>query len=566
MGLFSDKCQALVDPKTGLALRGEALEAARANPKAPRCGHRVSKKARGCSKCGSPAPGGWWQCPGCGKWVGNESNFCPHCFQPLHVASRGALRGGVWQKQPGVFAEKAEVGDVRRLLGNGLVVETGTAAILLDAGRFRDVLEAGRHTLESLARKINHWGDPPPRTVVLVETGDAVIPLRFEALRSAEEIPVELFTELCFRFREKGAERFVANVLKEKPCVTYADLTALLEGSLRYAVGNVVHTTTVEDLVKHPQRRLAVEDAMQAALKEALESAGLELDRLGAVDFTGEEYEALREKAGGLEVARRNVELDQRLRELVASDKMQQLRTEEELEAYVRQLAQERDVSSLHLEQELTLLKQVQRQELEKQEAQYRMACEMEKAAHQIGFKLKWDAYTDERLLKDAKLKDEIARIQVAREIQEALDWLKVRAEKIRIKLDKQRAKAEIEARALRDRADTLKGRSLQELIALVRDERQREHLLEMNRQMLQAGMSPEQILAAAAGDSPQAADALARMRELKREDLDRDFRDRRQVADEAAARLERVMADALKSMAEFARHGGSTQTINKLD
>lgn len=67
MGLFSDKCEALIDPATKQALTGPALEQARQNPKSARCGARVTKKARFCSACGWVAPGGWCKCPGCGK-------------------------------------------------------------------------------------------------------------------------------------------------------------------------------------------------------------------------------------------------------------------------------------------------------------------------------------------------------------------------------------------------------------------------------------------------------------------------------------------------------------------
>ena len=84
MGIFFDTCNALIDPTTGRALTGEALERAQNDPKWPRCGNRVSKRARFCNACGKPAPGGWWKWPQCGKWIGNDSHFCPHCNAPLY--------------------------------------------------------------------------------------------------------------------------------------------------------------------------------------------------------------------------------------------------------------------------------------------------------------------------------------------------------------------------------------------------------------------------------------------------------------------------------------------------
>ena len=64
----------------------------------------------------------------------------------------------------------------------------------------KDVLGPGRHTLDSTARRINHWGDPPPRTVVLLDNGDFVVPLRIEALRTSENCTIERYTEVCLHF------------------------------------------------------------------------------------------------------------------------------------------------------------------------------------------------------------------------------------------------------------------------------------------------------------------------------------------------------------------------------
>ena len=173
MGIFSNRCEALVNPETGKALFGEALEKARQDPQWPRCGHSVKKSAKFCSKCGAPAPGGWVRCPVCGQWAGNDSQFCPHCNTPLYPDERAASAGGVWQKTPDVFAQRLEVQNVK---DTEIRVQAGTAAILLDAGDVKDVLEAGEYKLEGLARKINWFNNPPPRSVILLDAGEIALP------------------------------------------------------------------------------------------------------------------------------------------------------------------------------------------------------------------------------------------------------------------------------------------------------------------------------------------------------------------------------------------------------
>ncbi len=544
MGLFSDKCEALIDVTTRRGLQGDGLAQARQNPDADRCGNRVPKAARFCNKCGSSAPGGWWKCHSCGKWVGAEANFCWNCKTALHPESRTAVSDGLWQRSPGTFAQRLQVSELRRLLEKGLQIEIGTVALLLEAGQIKAVLEPGQHTLETLGRKLmGLFTTPAPQTVILADAGDIVLPLRFSGLRTKEELLVEGYTEVCFRFVPARGEAFLANVLKSQDQLSYEGLADWMRQEIRSVVLDLVQSASIEELVKDPQRRLRIEDTLRQALAVALERAGVEIVRVASVEFTGAEYEELRAKAGQVEVKRREIEFQQRLRELTSGDEMNRLKTENDLEEYVRQLGQEKSISTELQEHELGRLKQVHRHELEKTEAAYQMAAEMEQTAHEIEVKLNWDDYTRDKLLKDADVQAKIKQIETTEEVRGAQEWLKVRAEKQRVDREHQKAQAELFA-----------GYDIKTLVALLPDNAQRQQLLDLQRQTAMAGQSPEQILALAATTSPTAAAALARMRELKRDDLEREFKDRKQVTDESVARLERVLSEALKAMAEFSR------------
>ena len=544
MGLFSDLCEALIDVSTRRVLQGDRVAQARQDPDAPRCGNRVPKAARFCNKCGSAAPGGWWKCHRCGKWAGAEANFCWNCKTALHPESRDAISDGVWQRQPGTFARRIRVVELRRLLEKELQIEIGTVALLMEAGQIKAVLEPGRHTLESLTRRfMGLFTTPVPQAVILVDAGDIVLPLRFSGLRTNEELPVECYTEVCFRFVPARGEAFLANVLKEQDLLSYEALADWMWREVRGVVVDLVQSAGIADLVKDPQRRLRIEDALRQALAVALERAGIEMIRVASVEFTGAEYEELRAKAGQVEVKRRELEFQQRMRELTSGDEMSRLKTEHDLEEYVRQLGQEKSVSSALQEHELGRLRQVHRHELEQAEAAYQMAAEMEAAAHGIQVKLQWDDYTRDKLLQDADVQAKIKQVESTEEVRQTYEWLKVRAEKQRVEREHQQAQAELFA-----------GYDIKTLIALLPDNTQRQQLLELQRQTTMAGQSPEQVLALAASTSPAAAAALGRMRELKRDDLEREFKDRKQISDESVARLERVLSEALKAMAEFSR------------
>ena len=193
-------------------------------------------------------------------------------------------------------------------------------ALLLDAGAYKDAVGAGSHNLDSLARKINHWGSSPPRTAVLIESADTILPVRLEGLRSAEELEVRFYGEVIIRFNPKLAKNFIANLLKGNEELSLESISDLIEGEVRHAVEAFCNTSTIEDIVKDPTRRLRLEDQIKETLERASESWGLEVVRVSSAEFTGRAYEELRQKAGEVEEKRRELEFNQRLRELLMAD------------------------------------------------------------------------------------------------------------------------------------------------------------------------------------------------------------------------------------------------------
>lgn len=522
MGIFADKC--------------------------PECGNKVKKAARFCSKCGKGAPGGWWKCHNCGKWVGNESEHCWNCNARLHPDIRHMIAGGQWQKPGNVFAQRFEIGDVKKLLNNGLQVQAGTAAILLQGGKFKDILKPGAHNLDSLASRINHWGSPPPRTAILVDNGDVVLPLRVEGLRSSEEIPVEFYGEAVFHFNHKKAESFVNNLLKDQQVLNYEDITELLLPEVRQAVETLCIASTIEDLLKDPERRMRLEDALHETLEQALDRYGLSLVRVASGDFTGEKYEELREKKGDIELKRRELEFDQSLRELLSGDRMNELKNEQDLEEYANQLAQEKDISDEHRQHELERLKQVQRHEVEREEARYQMSEEMEKTGHEIGLQTKWDEYGRGRQVSDAETHDRVERIRVQRETEETDKWLDVKSKKRKLEREDDEESRRIQREDETARAKAFEGLELPALIAAVTDSERQQNLLKLHEQLQQQKITAEQ---------------LKSMKESK-EQIEREYNEKKQTSKETLDRLERLMHDTVQSMSDASKSnkGGDVHIV----
>ncbi len=459
MGLFSDKCTAIVSLETGRHLTGDELAAAKRALRDETglfhsrksvlakhgwgvCGHSVKKKARFCSKCGAPAPKGWVKCPSCGKWVGNEMTHCWNCDHALQPETRTDLEGGVWNRADGLFAERFEVGETANMLKNGIQVQEGSAAILLDAGRESRVLGPGRHEPDSTLRAINWFGDPPPRSAVLVDAGEFVAPLRMsEGLATADGFPVSVYAELTLRFVRSRADDFLANFMKDARSVSYAELSENLSSTLAYGVKNLCNVSTVEDLVKDPARRDQFEAAVRKAADETLKAWGFEVVRVGAADFDSPEFETVRLRNKELDGKRRELEFAVKTREALAEDaertraldardraaaagsKMDEARSEFDLGEYVAQLAQEKGISEAERDAELKLVLLAQQNRITVQEAQYELArrvadraaemeAELKDTDHDLALKEKLRAYTVESMLKDELGQEELLRIQ----------------------------------------------------------------------------------------------------------------------------------------------------------
>ena len=472
MGLFHDTCTALIDTATHEALSGEALEAARAllhgvdengNPvhlhgaDAERvlatrgwgvCGNPVPKKARFCRVCGTGAPGGWVKCPACRRWIGNDARYCPNCNHPLHPEERVDIAGGIWDHAPGTFAQRFEVEEDARQLKEGLMIQEGTVAIFLDAGKEVRVLGPGRHTPAGTLRAINWFGNPPPRSVVLVSSGDRVFRVAFAGLRSAEELPIGATAEVTLRFRPSRASDFLANFLKERRSVSDEAVCDWLMAEAFSAAKDLALQSTVEDLVKDPDRRPRFEEALSRSLRGLLERNGLELVRVGAVEFSGPDYEAIRAKYGALEKARRELEFKRANLALIAAESETDLadakareerraadgrdrasreaddaefhaRKEQEVAEFLAQLAQEKDLAGIERSTEAQLALRVAAGTLARKDAELeaasrleRDAREMETLAHKLSLDLKLRDYNREALLKDAQAAAGVRAVQ----------------------------------------------------------------------------------------------------------------------------------------------------------
>ena len=279
------------------------------------------------------------------------------------------------------------------------------------------------------------------------------------------------------------------------------------------------------------ERRIRLHERMTARITDDLDACGLEVVRVSSAEFTGDEYEAHEQRLGDVDVKRREAEYRAALRQLSNQEEMDKYKDADALRAYKEMIDHEYRVSSATRDREFELLKRG----WEHDDIVYRRLLEVEQKEHEI--RLAELELEKQGKLAEAKRAEQIGDAKAAAECR--LIAAKADDEVTRMALETRRLKDEINALRKREDANRRKDMTLEELIADIEDPQQREQMLKLYQMKLQAGMTPQQILATM-GQTDHSDEFLAKMQELYKEN---------------AARLDANYAKSLEPAIEAARH-----------
>ena len=468
------------------------------------------------------------------------------------------MAGGVWRKEAEHFAQRFELGDIKRMLSHDLLVQEGTCAVLMDSGRVHGILEAGRHNPESLARKINWFGDPPPRSVVLLDVGEIVVPLHVEGLRTSEHFPIEFYGEVMLRFKggAEAAKSFITNILGENRSCTFKELSENFVRAVRIAVDEMCVSSTLDDLVRDPERRIRLQERMASRLAADLEACGLELVRVSSAEFTGDEYEEYAEKLGNVDIERREVEYRTALRQLADKEEMAKYKDADSLKQYKEIIDHEYRISAATRDREFQLLKR----DWEHDDILYARLLEIEADEHRRKREVSEDTHRHGReqgekehdiLLRkleaearwwdqvgDAETAAKVRSVAAKQQVQEEIDWIEVK-----------RLKQDLELHRKAKTAELIKTMSVEQMIAFEDDPAKREDLLKMIQMQRNVNMSAEQLLAEQGKESTNDR-FVAKMEELFNRASEREDRN-----------LSKMLEPAIEAAKHPAHNGGPIVT-----
>jgi hypothetical protein len=559
------------------------------------CKGRVAKAAKFCRTCGMAAADADTNCGGCGSVVSSSSKFCWKCGADLSDQRKVPLFDNRWVRGDDDFAVRVDECDVKGVLAKGLIVEHGTKGLLFQQGRFCGYIEPGKYDTNGFLKKVNHFNQTTPTSVVLVDVGDVELHLEAIKLYSAEHLEVDAIFKTVVQL--KDPEAFYVNAFKGRNHLTVNYVGGSLADELRAALQTFVGTHSVESLYNNADLRQDVERQMQLKLEPILERLGMEIVQLRFVDFFCPAYDPVREQNAELFVDTSKTDIDierlkltQRLRKELSSEKMHELKTEADFENFVhqtehelglkdvirvdemdklkRQFAHERNVELLTQQIEIEGI----RNDADREEAYKGLTAKIDR------FRMKRDAERQDKT-KEADTDRTIRADDHGQDMKEAQDAVKLRQQvedvehvkdvrEQKLDLDRQHEEQRVEA-------DRLKARSQASAEALmsILDGAGADKIGELEKLRIHQNLSPDQIIAMTAADSPEVAHALAEkykaeaaMSDERFQQMESFMAQQKASSNDNADRMERILNVSLQQMgltaSTRAQAPNSSQTV----
>jgi len=526
------------------------------------CGTSVPADAKYCGNCGTGLDVG---CPSCGARTTGEAAYCPECGTELAGSSETstATTGpeGVLRLRDREFARRVS-GD--ELGGSGLLdwlrqkrevkVESGNEALLLEGGKVTTTLGPGKHTLDSLGRKISDLRTGLDHSVFLVEDGTTTVTIGLEDLRTSTDYLVDVAIELVVGIDNPSV--FFTEMMSDRDAVTADTFDRLLGNAVRDELEAVVNQYERDDLYGNREVKSKLRGAIEKHLRRTLDRNGLDLVELLSFDYVDDLDEVRQERKDvqidkeRADVADERLDVDKRQREREAESTVHDERQRVREESAKQTADHELDTQEIDHSQEKADKRRRHRHKAERENVEHdeeKQTTRKEKEVERREIEHEQDVSEMEDLI-DVKKKKDMSDLDVDEREQD----LEMREDEHEVEMEKERLQA-------RDEVDLETLASMDDVDASVAD------LAEMEK----AGdLTPEQLEALGAQDSEELAKARqeAHKAEKERERVDdqKEFREEmRDVMDDAMDRVQETSESAMDNMGDAAEAAAEDTSDN---
>ena len=453
------------------------------------CGEVNPPDGRYCLQCGQALPGGDKRCGACGTTNPSDAVYCMECSQPMAQSEAPLISQNRWVTGERDFAVRIDTDDLEGALKKGVNVEAGTNAMLLENGANIGMVPAGPYVLTSFMQRFGNLfrtGLPKQVTILLVKVTPTDIDFKLDGLFSKD--PLRIGVALKLQVEVHDPAKFLTNVLRGRERFSVQDLHQFLYPEIAGVADEWVRTHTVEQLADDLSLKAKFELTLEEALKRTFNQSGLRFLQVRAVEMNLEvldrikgiksdyalqvsENEALAvgkkrlldvqqefdlvelaEETAKVEKEERKVELYARMRQAANQDRMNEIRSEKDFQAFIRDIdqqelldekeqkellrtwqeqAEDHDIARAHL---LAKLEVEQKYELRKAELVSRADLDGAELDHELG-------------VEERKLDFELGKRKkvYAAEVELERQRMQIEQERERIELENQKLRAQSE-------------------------------------------------------------------------------------------------------------------------
>ena len=305
-------------------------------------------------------------CPTCRTQYPSVStnNFCAKDGTPLAEgqapgpsASTGAppvIVDNRWIRREGDIATRIAVRDLEGLLKKPLVVEHGTRALLFRDGAFAVELGPGRYDAAGLQDAVKDVslmrslvGPGSVIDSVLVSSAPHELTLAVPGVLTQDAVALDVSCALVFRVGHPIA--FSTNVMQAATSFTEGQIRQRLFAELRNSLAESLGKRPMGDLRPDLKTKEALEAEVARHLRHTLELSGLSLVQFRTLELRNDRLGTLIAFAGETTLLDREVKLYaarsavlQAMREAVNSDRMNEVRTGEQLRDFLAEIDKHR--------------------------------------------------------------------------------------------------------------------------------------------------------------------------------------------------------------------------------
>lgn len=269
------------------------------------------------------------KCPRCEHKNDGQSGYCAHCGLTLGAPrSAPILRDNRWIPADDELAVYFGVSTLSGIFTKTLRVPATARAYILQADKATEVPQ-GEYEIEGFFTRLNHLLRSQNAEILITRTTPLPVEFSFTDLRTAEQLKVA--ARFTVGIRIENVPAFAQHFMTVPGTVTTRQLEDLLSPSVRQLAAEFIGGRSLQDMAGNDSLRLQLDERLQAALKLRLAEFGLAVAQVETIELRHDKFDHNRDRIGSLWLV-----ADERRVQLEHAKQLDQIYDEEEWQAIWR--------------------------------------------------------------------------------------------------------------------------------------------------------------------------------------------------------------------------------------